>query len=185
MRAGIKILLALVLIGASVLIVRGVRRSDRELHVHKDRPVAAQPASSVPSPSCPPAAAAVETEGLQSPDRRPDTRMDDTQALQAAIRQIVREELQASRQTEGRPAGLPQRAAAPPTPSAESHEALQKTRSLVHNALSTRYWGAEQSTAMSELLPKLTPEQRDEVFRELVPALNNGDIEMAAAGMPF
>lgn len=171
MRAGIKILLALVLIGTSVLILRGVLRSDRELP--KDRPVAARQAPSVPSPSCPPAPAAVVPEG------------GDTQALQAAIRQIVREELQASRQAEARQASLPSQAAAPSVPSAESHEALQKTQSLVHNAISTRYWGAEQATAMSELLPKLTPEQRDEVFKELIPALNSGDIEMAVAGMPF
>lgn len=171
MRAGVKILLALVLIGTSVLILLVGPRSDRQLP--KDRPVAAPPVPSVPSPSCPPAPTAVVPEGV------------DTQALQAAIRQIVREELQASRQAESRQASLPPRAAAPPAPSAESYEAMQKTQGLVHNAISTRYWGAEQAAAMSELLPKLTAEQRDEVFKELIPALNNGDIEMAVQGMPF
>ena len=174
MRAGIKIVLALVLIGTGVLILRGVLQSDRD--VPKDHSVAARPVPSVPSPSCPPAPAAVVTEGSDGVD---------PQALQAAIRQIIREELQASRQTEARQAGLPPPAAAPPAPSAESHEALQKTRGLVHNAISTRYWGAEQAAAMSELLPRLTPEQRAEVFKELVPALNSGDIEVAVEGMPF
>lgn len=55
----------------------------------------------------------------------------------------------------------------------------------MHDAFSTRYWRAEQAAVMSEPLPKLTPEQRDEVFRELVPAISSGGIEMAVAGMPF
>lgn len=171
MRAGSKILLALVLLGTSVLILRGVQLRDRQ--TPKERPVAARPAPPAPAPSCPPAPAAVVTEAT------------DTQALQAAIRQIVREELQASRQAEARQAGLPTQAAPPPVPSAESQEALQKTQGLVHDAISTRYWGAEQAAAMSELLPKLTREQRSEVFKELVPALNSGDIEVAASGLPF
>lgn len=113
MRAGNKILLVSVVLGTSVLILRGVLRSDRELP--KDRAATTRPAPSVSSPSCSPAPAAVVPAAL------------DTQALQATIRQIVREELQASREAGPRQSGLlPPQAAAPPAPSAESHEALKK-----------------------------------------------------------
>lgn len=172
MRIAILIVMGMVLIGTSVLIARGGLRRERELAQERERPLIVQPAPAVAPPSCPPAVAA------EAPD---------TLALQDAIRQIVREELRAARvgaETEARQAGGAHAAPLLP-PTTESIEALRQTRGVVLGALSTRYWGSEQATAMSELLPRLTTEQRAEVFKELLPALNSGDIVVATEGSPF
>lgn len=173
MRIAILIVMVMVVIGTGVLIVRGGMRREREPVREREQPLVVQPAPVAAPPSCPPA---VTTEAL------------DTLALQDAVRRIVREELRAARagaEAEARQAGGTHAAPPPLPPTTENVEALRQTRGVVLNALSTRYWGSEQATAMSELLPRLTTEQRAEVFKELLPALNSGDIVVATEGSPF
>jgi hypothetical protein len=100
--------------------------------------------------------------------------------------ETLRSELQrALHELDGRRGAPEPREPAPAAPSAENEAALDRGRELVSAALSARKWGPEQAQAMRLLLAQVTPEGRDELLRQLMPAFNSGQIALQMHGSPF
>ena len=72
-----------------------------------------------------------------------------------------------------------------PLPSAEAQAALDRGLRLVDDARQRRTWGDTERHSLHALLGQLDPAGRDTVMRQLVVALNAGQIVSDLPGTPF
>lgn len=70
-------------------------------------------------------------------------------------------------------------------PSPKAIAALEKGRELISQALSKQVWGDEQAGAFRLALAQVDEDGQAELLRELVPALNDGRIQVRTSGPPF
>ena len=108
-----------------------------------------------------------------------------------ALRALLREELAALHVAIGEPAPVvvtPERAAPalerePPTPEQDENHVVG--RALLDDALARRSWTPEDAGRLRVVLASVSPEQRRELIRELIPALNEGRLQPTFSGPPF
>jgi hypothetical protein len=109
-------------------------------------------------------------------------------ALRQEISQILREELwnvltAAGAGTDG--ARAKELAAAKILNTPENIEAYAQAHELVRAALSSGYWTDENVQELRQSLAYLTDEQREEILRILIPAINRGEVAVETSGPPL
>jgi hypothetical protein len=109
-----------------------------------------------------------------------------------SVRLIVRQELARAARDVSLPASSPpvaEEARSPealePPPAPPAEEALRAVaqgHELISAASAARRWTDEDRTRLRSVLPLLTFEQREELFDELFPLINRGEIRLELAG---
>lgn len=69
--------------------------------------------------------------------------------------------------------------------SPENREAYQGAQDLVQFALTTKRWTENDAQALRAALTHLTQEQAAEVFEQLIPAINRGELVVETNSPPF
>ncbi|MBN8229482.1 hypothetical protein JYK02_18385 [Corallococcus macrosporus] len=100
-----------------------------------------------------------------------------TRALQAQAAQVAPQG--PGPQDDGRP---PQE---PPVPEAQNAAAWAHTTDVVDRALSARRWGEAQARELSASAPSLTMQQREDLLRRLIMAINQGQLKVETRGPLF
>lgn len=105
----------------------------------------------------------------------------DPDAIQAAVRQAVNEELAAARADEAAHTG-PQDGDAEQSAAVEAK--LEAGHRVIAEAVTARRWGNEQAARLRDLGTELTGEQYRALVQPLVLAINSGQVEVNVEG-PF
>lgn len=131
--------------------------------------------------AAPPAPAGVPRQEPSRPDARAllvaATALPDGEALRRDVGQIVREELRAFvAQSSG--AARTTTTAAPNEPEPQNDEMRGRALALVQAATGKRTWTKDDASALHQLMPQLTADQRQEVVQTLLPLLNSGNIRV-------
>ena len=109
---------------------------------------------------------------------------------EAALRAALRAELANLPRTTANVAAAAPVAApvAPPqaaVPSAEAVSALADAQHVLDGALARHRWGSDDARAFRQLLARVDDDGRQQLLSQLAPAINDGRLELATAGMPF
>jgi hypothetical protein len=109
--------------------------------------------------------------------------------LRADLRAIVHDEIaSAARQPTCDGAatkGADRAPAAPPIVTPEALDAENGAQRLVERAFARKAWTQDDALAMRGYLGQVTGEQREDLLRQLLPAMNDGRIKVEPGGPPF
>jgi hypothetical protein len=72
----------------------------------------------------------------------------------------------------------------PPSPTAEQEDAHTQAHTLLSSAFATGRWDQTSALALRQLLAQLTADQRDDVLRTLLPAVNSGRVRLDVGPLP-
>ncbi|WP_375756287.1 hypothetical protein [Corallococcus exercitus] len=119
-----------------------------------------------------------------APARAPELPAD----LDARLEQAVTRALQAQAQAQASGPG-PQDddrpSQEPPVPEAQNAAAWARGNEVVDRALSGRKWGEAQARELSASVPSLTMQQREDLLRRLIMAINQGQLKVDTRGPLF
>ena len=73
----------------------------------------------------------------------------------------------------------------PPRPRRETVRAIADGHRLIAEALARRHWGADDRAALRAVLAQVDRADGAALLGELVPAINDGRLEVATGGTPF
>lgn len=109
----------------------------------------------------------------------------DGESIRAELRQALESARDGTQSAVEMGASADAKKGARAAPGPKAIAALEKGRELISQALSRQTWGDEQAGAFRLALVQLDADGQAELLRELIPALNDGRVQLRTSRPPF